>query len=174
MELVIEVKRMRMNSGTRFAGHGEGCVRRSSHLPRAIGISAALLGCAAATGCTGYERSLGPVALLDAVVDAEGVHLSNRDDEPIYFFVVAADHVLTESFGFTPCDSPAECPAVAPETSHVVPFEGILGLSSATRELFVYYWLLRPAGGGEHVAVAVEVLILRMSPRVPPESGLSH
>ena len=146
-------------------------------MPRSLSpirIGASLLGCAVALGgCVGYERSLGPVALLDAVVDAEGVRLTNRDDEPIYFSVVAADYVLSGAFGFTPCISPDECPAVAPGTSHVVPADGVLGISAATREVFVYYWLLHPAAGGAHEAVALDVLIRSRPPMVSSESRFS-
>lgn len=143
------------------------------HSLSAIRIGAALLGCAIAlVGCAGYERSLGPVALLEAVADPEGVRLTNRDDEPVYFSVVASNVVLTGAFGFTPCTSPDECSAVAPGTSHVVPFGGILGLSGATKEIFVYYWLLRPTEEGGHEAIAVDVLVLR-KPSTVPESRVS-
>ena len=151
----------------------EDVVLRRPHPLRALRHRAALIGCAVVLGgCAGYERSLGPVALLEAAFDPDGVRLTNRDDEPIYFSVVASNHVLSAAFGFTPCTSPDECSAIAPGTSHVVPFDAVLGLSGATKEIFIYYWLLRSTGEGEHEAVAVDVLVLR-KPSSVPESRFS-
>ena len=99
----------------------------------------------------------GAVAVL-AIPPA--LHLTNQTPLPVYTFVI--DRNTLAFTDWAPCRDPNSCAGIAPGATNVLPYSGIAGYSSDTREAIVYWWHLEPQSGGGFQPDSIRAVVVTL------------
>jgi hypothetical protein len=80
---------------------------------------------------------------------APNVRVMNQTPLPIYTLTIERSAAAYTEWA--PCTEPTSCAAIQPGSATTIPYRQIVGYTSGSREAIVYWWHLRPQGGGFEV-----------------------
>ena len=112
-------------------------------MPRAASVLLAV-GLLLLPGCRSPSES--PAGELAVTKRAHSLRLTNRTDEPVYWF--AGEVSLLRRLDWITCSDPSVCESIEPGRTRVLAYDEILGDSADARTVVVFWWHLVPKEGG--------------------------
>lgn len=103
---------------------------------------------------------VGPVEI--AATPEQSLRIANETSAPIYYFAIECNAAALANWA--PCTNPATCRPIPPGQSHLIPFSEIALYTPAAEAALVYWWHLRPAGGGSFAPDSIRAVRVVLRP----------